>query len=217
MLGQSWHHCPITCMCVVGESLCLFSKVNGRKFAVAISCTWIILPPTPALPYPHFCCSPSRKWLVLSVLMGPHQSSTFAQCRHRCIHTIGPEATMAFQLAVAQSHPSHDCPGTDVEKGLGSAYYPASYFLKISFNSRYLLQPFLSPNCMPLRNSNQPCLEAITMVWVCFSIYEKASIDSGSRFVCYFCITFIDCKRSLRVRVLLPKNFLQVGCSIVLL
>lgn len=61
-------------------------------------------------------------------------------------------------------------------------------------HSRYLIQLFLTPNFMPLRNTIQPCLAAITMARVCFRIYEKASIDSGSRFVYYFYVTFIDCK-----------------------
>lgn len=79
----------------------------------------------------------------------------------------------------------------------GSAYYPESYLffkcLKFAafeiFNSA-----FLTPNFMPLRNTVQSCLAAIAMAPVCFRTYEKASVDSGSRFVCYFYGILIDCK-----------------------
>lgn len=66
-------------------------------------------------------------------------------------------------------------------------------------SSSYSIQLFLTPNVMPPRNMIQPWLPAITMAQVCFRIYE--TIDSGSRFVCYFYWTFIDCKWWLRVRV----------------
>lgn len=37
--------------------------------------------------------------------------------------------------------------------------------------------------------ATQSCLEAITVVWVCSRIHENASIDFGSKCVCYFYIT----------------------------
>lgn len=98
----------------------------------------------------------------------------------------------------------------------GSAYYPESYlfFKCLKIASFEVFNPtFLTPDFMLQRNTIQACLAAITMAPVCFRIYEKASIDSGSRFVCYF--YGILRLQVITAGVLLLKSFLQAGSSSV--